>query len=64
MDAEFWHMGGFAFYVWGAYGAAVAVFAWNLVMPRLRRRALRRALSESTTPPARAHAHGLPEPQP
>lgn len=60
MGATFWDMGGFAVYVWGAYGAGVAVFAWNLVMPGLRRRALRRALSESTTLPS----HGVPEPQP
>ena len=44
MNAEFWEMGGYAVYVWGSYGAAVAVFAWNLLAPRLARRALRRRL--------------------
>ncbi|MDN5873474.1 MAG: heme exporter protein CcmD [Sinobacteraceae bacterium] len=46
MDSGFWQMGGFAFYVWSAYGAAVLIFAWNLLVPRLRRRALLRELVE------------------
>ncbi|HEU0195890.1 MAG TPA: heme exporter protein CcmD [Nevskiaceae bacterium] len=53
----FWQMGGFAFYVWSVYGLAAVVFAWNIVAPYLRRRALVRELSEfedqrdvSTTP--------------
>ena len=44
--SDFLSMGGYAAYVWGSYAAAAAVFAWNLVVPRLRRRALRRALAE------------------
>ncbi|MGH8517220.1 MAG: heme exporter protein CcmD [Panacagrimonas sp.] len=39
MSALF-EMGGYALYVWGSVGAAVAVFAWNLVAPALRRREL------------------------
>ena len=46
MNAEFWEMGGYAFYVWGSYGAAVAVFAWNVIVPRLERARLRAALRE------------------
>jgi len=42
--SDFLSMGGYAVYVWGSYAAAVAVFAWNLIAPRLRRRALRRQL--------------------
>ena len=38
--SHFLEMGGYAFYVWGSYGAALAVFAWNLIAPRLRRREL------------------------
>ena len=33
-------MGGYALYVWGSYGAAVLVFAWNWSVPFLRRRKL------------------------
>ena len=33
---DFWNMGGYAIYVWGSYAAALAVFAWNLLAPRLR----------------------------
>ena len=38
--SEFLHMGGYAFYVWTAYGAAFVVFALNLAAPILRRRRL------------------------
>ena len=40
--SEFWSMGGYAGFVWGSYAAAAVVFAWNLIVPRLQRRALRR----------------------
>ena len=38
--SEFLHMGGYAFYVWTAYGAAFVVLALNLAVPILRRRRL------------------------
>ena len=38
--SEFLHMGGYAFYVWTAYGAAFVVLALNLAAPILRRRRL------------------------
>jgi heme exporter protein D len=41
---DFLSMGGYAVYVWGSYGAALAVFAWNVVAPRLERARLLRAL--------------------
>jgi heme exporter protein D len=43
-------MGGYAFYVWGSFGAALAVFAWNVVAPRLERARLQRALREADRP--------------
>ena len=45
--SDFLSMGGYAAYVWGSYAAAAAVFAWNLVVPHLQRRALRRQLREN-----------------
>jgi heme exporter protein D len=44
--SEFLGMGGYAFYVWGSFGATVAVLAWNVVAPRLERGRLRRKLRE------------------
>lgn len=44
--SDFWSMGGYAFYVWGSYGAALAVLGWNVVAPRLHRRAVLRRLKE------------------
>lgn len=44
---DFLSMGGYAAYVWGSYAAAAAVFAWNLAVPALRRRALRRQLQNA-----------------
>jgi heme exporter protein CcmD len=45
MNAGFWEMGGYAVYVWGSYGAGLAVFAWNVLAPLLERRALKRRLA-------------------
>lgn len=47
MSSDFWSMGGYAGYVWGSYGVAAAVFAWNLAVPRLRRREILKELSAS-----------------
>jgi len=44
--SEFFEMGGYALYVWGSYGAALAVFAWNLLAPRAERARLLRALRD------------------
>jgi heme exporter protein D len=45
---NFLYMGGFAFYVWGAYGLALAVIVINLLSPWLcRRRSLRWLSAES-----------------
>jgi heme exporter protein CcmD len=46
MNAEFWNMGGYALYVWGSFGATLAVFAWNVLAPRLERARLLRALRD------------------
>ena len=48
--SEFLDMGGYAAYVWGSYGFALVVFAWNLVVPALERRALRQRLREAGNP--------------
>ncbi len=37
---EFIHMGGYAAYVWSAYGLSAAVLLWNLIAPLRRRRAI------------------------
>ena len=34
---NFWAMGGYGFYVWGAYGMTVAVLALEVVLLRARR---------------------------
>lgn len=43
--AEFFHMGGYAVYVWSSYGLAALVLAINLILPFRRRRALLRRLA-------------------
>lgn len=35
-----WAMGGYAWYVWGSFGFALVVFAWNALAPRWRRKQL------------------------
>ena len=42
--SEFLAMGGYAFYVWGSYGAGLLVLAWNVVAPLRARRELLRSL--------------------
>ena len=45
--SDFLNMGGYAVFVWGSYGAALAVFVWNVAAPRLERRAVLRRLRDS-----------------
>lgn len=54
MSAGFWNMGGYAFYVWGSYAAALGVFAWNLISVRLERSAVLRRLREAAESEPRA----------
>jgi len=44
--SEFWHMGGYALYVWGAYGVAAAVLLAELLQLAARRRAVIRRLKQ------------------
>jgi heme exporter protein D len=43
--SEFLHMGGYAFYVWSAYGLTLVVLGGALLAPWLRHRQLRRDLA-------------------
>ena len=45
----FWAMGGFAFYVWSAYGAGLLVLLWNILSPGRRRARLLRDLAEEAS---------------
>ena len=47
MDAlrEFFYMGGYAFYVWSAYGVTFIVLLGNVIVPLLRARELRTRLA-------------------
>ena len=42
---EFFHMGGYGFYVWSAYGVAFIVLVANIVVPMWRMRELRGRLA-------------------
>ena len=37
---EFFHMGGYAFYVWTSYGIALAVLLINVILPLRQRKKL------------------------
>jgi heme exporter protein D len=43
--SEFLAMGGYASYVWSAYGLALIVLGWNALAPGRRERALERKLA-------------------
>ena len=42
---EFFHMGGYGFYVWSAYGVAFIVLVANVVVPMLHMRDVRARLA-------------------
>ena len=43
---DFFHMGGYAFYVWWSYAIVFAVLALNVIAPTLRHRRVHRAVRE------------------
>jgi len=49
--AEYFHMGGYAFYVWWSYAIVAVVLALNLIVPSLKLRRVRRALARSIRSP-------------
>ncbi len=53
--ARFLDMGGYAVYVWSAYGIVVAVLAANVAEPLVRQRRLLRRLAERGA--KREHPH-------
>ncbi len=55
--AEFFHMGGYALYVWGAYGLATVVLSYDLIAPSWRLRGLKRRLALRHT-----HADSVSQP--
>ncbi len=44
---EFWHMGGYAVYVWSAYAIAFAILGANVVVPIVWRKRLERHLKHT-----------------
>ena len=42
---EFFHMGGYAFYVWTSYGLALVILVANLLIPIQQKRTLLRTLA-------------------
>ncbi len=45
--AEFFHMGGYGFYVWSAYAVWLAVMILNVVQPAMKARGTIRRLARS-----------------
>ncbi len=43
--AEFFHMGGYAFYVWTSYALALVVLVFNFVAPLRREKTILRMLA-------------------
>ncbi len=42
--ADFFHMGGYAFYVWLSYGIGAVVLIMNVILPKLHARQVKREL--------------------
>lgn len=52
--AEFFHMGGYAAFVWPAYGLALVIIILNIVLPRHRERQLREQITHRIRREARS----------
>jgi len=52
--AEFFNMGGYAGFVWPAYGLALAILIINIVVPRARERQLREQIAHRIRREARS----------
>ena len=50
---EFFHMGGYAFYVWTSYGLTLIVLVANLIIPYNQERAILRTLARKLRRKAR-----------
>lgn len=48
LTAGFWHMGGYAVYVWSSYGLALAVLAASVLEPYWRLRLIERRIARET----------------
>lgn len=42
---DFFHMGGYAYYVWPAWGLTLTVLVWQVVQPKLTNRRIRREIA-------------------
>ena len=49
--ADFFHMGGYAFYVWSSYGVVAAVLVYHYLSPLLRRKKLLEELATELPAP-------------
>ena len=45
--SEFFHMGGYAFFVWLSYGLTTAVLLANIIVPMRRRKTLMRTINRN-----------------
>lgn len=47
MDADFFAMGGYAFYVWVSYGLSAVILITNAVLPRIREKSLLNTIAQN-----------------
>lgn len=47
---DFFNMGGFAPYVWPAWAISIIVLIYNIVIPKIKSRQLRRMIANSPNP--------------
>ena len=57
---DFFHMGGYGVYVWGSYGAALLLFAAEILQLRARRRTLLRRLDRMQRTPTETESDESP----
>ncbi|MEM7358738.1 MAG: heme exporter protein CcmD [Pseudomonadota bacterium] len=53
--SEFFHMGGYAFYVWTSWGLSLLVLVWQVLQPKLSLRRIKRDIARQVR---REQTHG------
>ena len=53
---DFFHMGGYAFYVWGAYALALVILLANFILPIRQQRKLLREVARAADRTKRSRA--------
>ena len=44
---EFFHMSGYAFYVWSSFGLTFVLLVWQILQPLMQQKSIRRSIAKN-----------------